>query len=111
MDIALADVYIKTVLIMNSIAHKYMDCFITETNPKFQTRHNLMHVLSKIESVTKDIKALAGPEHVDEIRKEIEENWDVLAIHNTLGMMVQLTDEDRVKVENYAEELLKIKKR
>lgn len=109
MNVALADVYIKTVLIMNSIAHKYMDSFIIETNPQFQTRYNLTHVLNKIESINKDIMALAGPQHTEEIRKDIMENWDVLAVNNVLAMMVQLSDEDKIKIEDFTYALLQEK--
>lgn len=94
---------------MNSIAHKYMESFIMETQPKFQVRYNLTHVLNKIESISTDVMALAGPQHTEEIRKDIMENWDVLAVHNTLGMMVQLSDEDRIKVEDFTYALLQNK--
>lgn len=91
---------------MSSIAHKYMDSFIIETNPTFQVRHNLTHILNKIESINKDIMALAGPNHVKEIRTEIMDNWEVLSVHNVLGMMVEMSDEDRQKVEDFTYELL-----
>ena len=49
---------------------------------------------------------MAGPEHAKTIREEITDNWETLSIQNVLGMMVQLTDEEKRLVEEYTEKVL-----
>ena len=98
--------YIKTVLILLANAEKYLDHFIIETKPTKNIKYTLNFELNKLKSISNDLMMLAGPVHSETIKKEIRDNWDVLSIQNVLGMMVTLTDEERIKVENYTEQIL-----
>ena len=101
-----ASLYIKTVLTLLANAEKYLDQFIIEAKPTQHAKHTLNFQLKKLKSISDDLMMLAGPEHAKVIKEEIRDNWDVLSIQNVLGMMVSLTDEERIKVENYTEQVL-----
>lgn len=101
-----ATICIKTVLILLANAEKYLEHFIIETKPSMHVKYSLNFEIKKLQSVFNDLMMLAGPEHSQIIRKEIRDNWELISIQNVLGMMVQLDDEDRIKIENFAEELL-----
>lgn len=101
-----ATIYIKTVLILLSNAEKYLDQFIIETKPVQRSKHFLNFELNKLKSIIDDFYVMVGPEYSRQIHEEIRSNWDTISVQNVLGMMTQLSDEDRIKIENYAEELL-----
>jgi hypothetical protein len=101
-----ATLCIKTVLTSLSIAEKYLDQFIIETKPVMDTKKFLNFELKKIQSITKDINIVAGPQNSKIINDEILNNWDTLAVNNVLQMMVMMDDKKRLELENFAEELL-----
>ena len=101
-----ATLYIKTVLTLLSNAYKYLDQFIIETKPVQKPKQLLKFELNKIKSILDDLIMMAGPEHAITIREEITNNWETLSIQNVLGMMVQLSDEEKRKVEEYTEKVL-----
>ena len=101
-----ATLCIKTVLTSLSIAEKYLDQFIIETKPVMDTKKFLNFELKKIQSITKDINIVAGPQNSKIINDEILNNWDTLAVNNVLQMMVIMDDKKRLELENFAEELL-----
>jgi hypothetical protein len=101
-----ATLCIKTVLTSLSIAEKYLDQFIIETKPIMDNKKFLNFELKKIQSITKDINIVAGPKNSKIINDEILNNWDTLAVNNVLQMMVMMKDEERLKLEKVAENLL-----
>jgi hypothetical protein len=101
-----ATLCIKTVLTSLSIAEKYLDQFIIETKPAMDNKKFLNFELKKIQSITKDINIVAGPQNSKIINDEILNNWDTLAINNVLQMMVMMDDEKKIELEKVAEDLL-----
>jgi hypothetical protein len=101
-----ATLYIKTVLTLLANAEKYLDQFIIETKPKHQAKHFFNFELNKLKSISDDLILMAGPEHSKTIRDEITNNWETLSVQNVLGMMIQLTDEEKRLVEEYTEKIL-----
>jgi len=101
-----ATLYIKTVLTLLANAEKYLEQFMIETKPVQQAKQFFKFELGKLKSISDDLIMMAGPEHAKTIREEITDNWETLSIQNVLGMMVQLTDEEKRLVEEYTEKVL-----
>lgn len=101
-----ATIYIKTVLTLLANAEKYLDHFILETKPQRNMKNFFNFELNKIKSISKDLMIMAGPENAKIIREEIINNWETLSIQNVLGMMIQMTDDERRIIEEYTEKIL-----
>lgn len=103
MAVVLREFYLKTALILLANAAKYMEQFRIESGAQKNDKLLINHWIRKIMSVEGDICSITTPEFAKAIRTEVSENWDTLAIQNVLGMMVELSNEDRVHIENLVE--------
>ena len=101
-----ASFYIKTGLILLANASKYLTQLGIELKVTKSDKHILNTWIRRVDSVELDIRSTVSPQLAQVLRQEISENWETLAIQNVLGMMVQMDDEDRRKVEEFTENLL-----
>jgi len=98
--------YLKTVLLLLANASKYLRHYTLESGAEKQAKNFLSFQAKKIESVQRDMSLRVSKEMAAVMRKELTDNWETLAVQNVLGMMVQMNDEQRRKVEEFTEKLL-----
>lgn len=97
---------LKTGWILLSLAIKFFDEFRRGMKLEKTEKHNFNFQLQRLEAVDKHLKLSTSPELASIINKEITENWDTLSITNVLHIMAELPDEERILVENFAEQTL-----
>lgn len=106
MSLSDAGYYLKTSLLLLSNTIKYYRHFMLELKPEKNAKNFCNFQLKKMESIYKDILHKTSPEVAKIIDDELINNWETLSVQNVLGMMVQMDDEQRRQVEEFAESIL-----
>lgn len=95
-------------LIYTKLASEYFDFFIVESGIKFDDKHFIKSNSNKLKAVLRDMGMVVSPGVRDAYVKDMD---NAPAVDSIANIYLTLSEENRVVLEDYAEELLKSQKK
>lgn len=97
---------IKTILVNCANSAKHCDEIIRNEDLRFDKKDFFKRIERKLKSVEDDMCFLISPELAAEIRKEISENWETLAVQNINTMVMSMNDAQKQILESVCAHIL-----
>lgn len=97
---------IKTILVNCANSAKYCDELIRSANLTHSSKHFIQGIEKKMLSVERDMCSMISPELAKEIKKEVSDNWETIAVHNIQTMLMAMNDAQKQIVESVCAHVL-----
>jgi len=89
---------------------KYCDQIIIEENLKMDAKDFMNAIISRNKWIIRELELRTSKEFAEIIKKEISDNDESISFQNVIDMMALMDDDDRLKLEDFANEILQSKK-
>jgi hypothetical protein len=97
-------------IIMNCTNNvRYAEQIIIDERPSMRSKDFINQIIARNKWCIRELELKVSPELAQMIKKEISENDESTSFQNVIDMMALMDDDDRLKLEDYANEILQSK--
>ena len=97
-------------IIMNCTNNvRYAEQIIIDERPSMRAKDFINQIIARNKWCIRELELKVSPELAQMIKKEISENDESTSFQNVIDMMALMDDDDRLKLEDYANEILQSK--